>query len=234
MERPKISVIIPAKNEEKYIMNVFEGLEIQSFKDFEIIVVDGGSSDKTVSIAKKYGKVIIDKRKGIGTARNTGVKHAHGDILVFLDADTKPSRELLKTYYKALHNGVVAATGPILPLEKTNLRTKIGFKFVSILFVKVAIAIGIPTIVGSNFAAEKKAFVEINGFDEKLMTYEDWDLSKRINKLGKIKFMNNAIVYTSIRRVKKWGIVGFFSYHVGNMIRYNLLKKPKEYYEEIR
>ena len=66
------------------------------------------------------------------------------------------------------------------------------------------------------------------------MTYEDWDLSKRINKLGKIKFMNNAVVYTSIRRVKKWGIIGFFSYHVGNMIRYNLLKKPKEYYEEIR
>ena len=158
MEKPKISVIVPAKNEEKYIMNVFEGLGAQTFKDFEIIVVDGGSSDRTVSIAKRYGKVIIDKRKGIGTARNTGVKHARGDILVFLDADTKPSAALLKTYYKAINNEVIAATGPILPLEKTNFRTKIGFKFVSIFFVKIAIAIGIPTIVGSNFAAEKKSF----------------------------------------------------------------------------
>lgn len=234
MKKPDISVIIPAKNEEKYIMNVFDGLKEQRFKNFEVIVIDGGSTDNTVKIASQYGKVIIDRKKGIGTARNIGARYANGRILVFLDGDTKPSKELLSAYIKLLKGDVVAATGPILPLEKVNLRTRIGFKFVSILFVKLAILIGRPSIVGSNFAVQKNAFEKINGFDEKLITYEDWDLSKRLSTLGKIIFINEAVVYTSIRRIKKWGMFGFFVYHVGNMIRYNLFKHPKEYYEEIR
>lgn len=233
-KKPYISVIVPAKNEEKYIMNVFNGLKKQSFNDFEIIVVDGGSADNTAGIAKKYAKVIIEKRKGIGMARNVGANVAKGSVLVFIDGDTMPSKKTLDAYRTAIIGNVVAATGPILPLEKTNLRTTLGFKIVSIFFVKLAIKIGKPSIVGSNFAISKKAFDKINGFNEKLITYEDWDLSNRVKKYGKIKFIDDAVVYTSIRRVKKWGIWGFFKFHVGNMIRYNLFKKPKENYEEIR
>ena len=67
-----ISVIIPALNEEKYIRYVFEGLRSQTFKDFETIVVDGNSTDRTREIARKYAHVIIDKHTGIGRARNSG------------------------------------------------------------------------------------------------------------------------------------------------------------------
>ncbi len=232
--KPYISVIVPAKNEEKYIMNVFKGLKTQSFKDFEVIIIDGGSTDNTVKISKKYARVIVDKRKGIGRARNIGAKIAKGKVLVFIDADTMPSKDTLKAYKNIINDKVVAATGPILPLEKTNLRITLGFKFVSIFFVKLAIKIGKPSIVGSNFAISKKAFNKINGFDEKLITYEDWDLSNRVKKYGKIEFVDDAVVYTSTRRVEKWGISGFFMFHVGNMIRYNLFKKSKDHYEEIR
>ena len=234
MDKLLVSVVIPAKNEQKYIINVFNGLKKQTYKNFEIIVVDGGSSDDTVKIAQRYSKVIIDRRKGIGTARNTGSKIAKGKIIVFIDADTKPSTKLIESYVKMLKNNVIAATGPILPLEKTNLRTKIGFKFVSIVFVKFAMKLNRPSIIGSNFAVRKDVFEKINGFNEQLMTYEDWDLSKRLKHFGKIIFVDDAIVYTSIRRVRKWGMYGFFVFHVGNMIRYNIFKKPKEYYEEIR
>ncbi|MCL5008620.1 MAG: glycosyltransferase family 2 protein, partial [Candidatus Marsarchaeota archaeon] len=69
---PKISVIIPSYNEEKYLNYPLNALHKQTFKDFEIIVVDGNSSDKTRDIAKKHGaRIIIEKRKGIGLARNT-------------------------------------------------------------------------------------------------------------------------------------------------------------------
>lgn len=232
---PKISVILPVLNEEKYIEQALEGLKHQSFKDFEVIVVDGGSKDKTVAIAKRYkARVIIDKRKGISIARNRGAWAAKGQILVFIDGDTRPSRNFLKSWSKAFEEDIVAATGPILPLEKTSKAIELGFKFTSIWYVKFGIATGSPTIIGSNFAVRKRYFAKIKGFDEKLITYEDWDLSNRLKKLGKIVFVDDAVVHTSARRVEAWGIHGYFAYHVGNMIRYTLFKKPKEEYAAIR
>jgi len=235
MVHMKVSVVIPALNEEKYIGYAFEGLKRQSFKDFEVIVADAGSIDKTREIARKNGaKVVIERRKGIARGRNAGAKVAKGDILIFLDADTKPSPRLIESYVKHLKGSVVAATGPILPLEKTKRSITWGYKFVSILFVKLAIKIGRPTIVGSNFAVRRSIFEKVGGFDSNLMTYEDWDLSKRLKKYGKIIYIDDAVVYTSARRIFAWGIRGFFNFHVWNMIRYNLFKKPKEEYEPIR
>ena len=69
---PEISVIIPALNEQKYIGNPLGGLKSQTFKDFETIVVDGGSKDRTVSIARKSAKVIVCREKGVSAARNRG------------------------------------------------------------------------------------------------------------------------------------------------------------------
>ncbi|MGC8479183.1 MAG: glycosyltransferase [Candidatus Micrarchaeia archaeon] len=236
MVNKKISVIIPAKNEEKYIINPIKGLKVQTRKNFESILVDGGSIDKTVNIAKTYVDfVIVDKRKGIGRARNTGAKKSKGEILIFIDADTMPSKKLIESYAKAFEDKtVVAATGPILPLEKTGVITRLGFKFVSIFFVKAALTLGKPSVVGSNFAVRRDAFFKIKGFNENLITYEDWDLSTRLKKLGRIIFVNDATVFTSIRRIKTWGILGFFKFHFGNMVKYALFKKSKDYYEEIR
>ncbi len=231
----KVSVIVPALNEEKYIGYLFKGLKEQSFKDFEVIVADGGSTDRTREIAKKNGaKVVVEKRRGIARGRNAGAKVAKGELLVFIDADTMPTKDLLKAYVENVKGDVVAATGPILPLEKTNKRTELGYKFVSIFFVKLAIKIGRPSIVGSNFAVKREAFEKAGRFNDNLITYEDWDLSKRLKKLGRIKYVDEAIVRTSARRIFAWGIFGFFKFHVGNIFRYNLLKKPKEEYEPIR
>lgn len=229
------SIIVPALNEEKYIGYVFEGLKRQSFKDFEVIIADGGSTDKTREIAKKNGaKVVIERRRGIARGRNAGARAAKGRILIFLDADTRPSERLVEAYVNNLKGNVVAATGPILPLEKTKKSIELGYKFVSIFFVKLAIKIGRPTIVGSNFAVRRDVFEKAGGFNDNLITYEDWDLSKRLKKFGKIRYVDDAVVYTSARRIFAWGIRGFFNFHVGNIIRYNLFKKPKEEYEPIR
>ncbi|MDE1855561.1 MAG: glycosyltransferase [Candidatus Micrarchaeota archaeon] len=233
---PAVSVIIPSYNEEKYISHSLEGLEDQTFKNFETIVVDKDSTDATQEIARSYGaKVVSEPRKGIGLARNTGSKVAKGDLLVFLDADTRPHPELLGVYSKAFDDdSVTAATGPILPIENSSRRIRWGFKFVSVFFVKSSILIGRPSVVGLNFAVTKDAFRKVGGFDEKLATYEDWDLSLRLRKVGKIKYLDDALVHTSARRVQAWGIYGFFRYHTGNMFRYHLLGKPKENYDPIR
>jgi glycosyltransferase involved in cell wall biosynthesis len=231
----EISVIVPALNEEKYINNVIKGLKAQSFRDFETIIVDGGSTDKTCEIAKESARIIVDKRKGIGRARNTGAKVAKGKILVFIDADTKPSKGLLKAYHDTFKsNSVVAATGPILPLEKTNKRIAVGYKVVSIVFVRTSIVIGRPSVVGSNFAVRAETFRKVKGFNPELLTYEDWDLSARLKKYGAITYSKSALVYTSARRVVAWGVFGYFKYHVGNMFMYHIFKRPKTNYGAIR
>ncbi|MCL5100741.1 MAG: glycosyltransferase [Candidatus Marsarchaeota archaeon] len=235
MHKPKISVIIPTLNEEKYIKYPITGLKKQSFHDFETIFVDGHSVDKTVAIASKYARVVTQKKGGVGEARNYGAKFARGDILVFIDGDTKPSRNLLTEYISIFNDtSIVAATGPILPLENTSKRVRAGYKFTSEIFVRLTLLIGKPSIVGSNLAVRKSAFNKIGGFNADLTTYEDWDLSIRLGKLGKICYNKNAIVYSSIRRVAKWGMSKYATFHIGNMFRYTLLKKPKSDYAPIR
>ncbi len=233
---PYISVIIPALNEEKYIKYPLSGLGKQTFRDFETIVVDGGSTDKTIDLIKGSGaRVAVCKRKGIGAGRNMGATLSSGSILVFLDADTIPSRPLLASYAKVFEDpGIVAATGPIYPLEKTNARIKWGYKFVSVMFVKFTIQIGMPSVVGSNFAVRADAFRKVRGFDPKLVTYEDWDLSMKLKKLGRIVFVDDAMVRTSARRVMAWGVWGYFLFHFINMIMYNLFKTSRKHYKTIR
>ncbi|MGC8676200.1 MAG: glycosyltransferase [Candidatus Micrarchaeia archaeon] len=234
-QNPKFSVIIPALNEEKYIKYPLRGLARQTNKQYEIIVVDGGSKDGTRKIAAKYARVVIDTKRGPGRARNTGAKQAKGDYLLFIDADTEPSSRLIEEYLKTFsEEGVVAATGPVLPLERSSWRVKMGYKFVSVYFAKFMLRLGKPSINGMNFAAKRSAFEKVGGFNENFKTYEDWDLSRRLSKIGRVAFNNNAKVYTSVRRVKAWGILGFARYHIGNMLRYAFLKRPKEIYDEIR
>ncbi len=234
--RPQISVIIPTLNEENYITHALKGLRSQSLKDFEIIVVDGKSRDRTAEIARPVAHRIIEEAlPGVSTARNTGAYTARGSVLLFLDADTKPSKNLLFSYASAFRKkGVVAATGPIMPLEKAGLFMRIGYFIVSVIFVKLSILLGRPAIIGSNFAVRKSAFDKAGGFDASMVTYEDWNLSRRLKSYGSVRYLNGAIVHTSVRRIKKWGMYGFFKFYMGNIIRYNLFKKPKTNYAPVR
>ncbi|EGN6604575.1 glycosyltransferase family 2 protein, partial [Campylobacter jejuni] len=91
---PKISIILPTFNVEKYIARAIESCINQSFKDIEIIIVDDCGSDKSINIAKEYAKKeerikIIHNEKNLGTfaTRNNGVKHSNGEYLMFLDPD---------------------------------------------------------------------------------------------------------------------------------------------------
>ena len=233
--KPEISVIIPALNEEKYIEHSLGGLGRQTFRNFETIVVDGGSHDRTVRIASGRARIVVERKKGPAAARNAGAAVARGKILVFLDADTRPSPRLLETFANAFESmQIVAATGPILPLEKTRRTVGAGYRFVSVLFVRFSILVGMPSIVGANFAVRRKEFMKEKGFNESMLTYEDWDLSMRLRKLGRICFLKKAVVHTSVRRINEWGIIGFLKYYTGNIARYTLFKKPKEDYKAVR
>ena len=231
---PEISVVIPALNEAKYIRYPRQGLGRQSFKDSEIIVVDGESEDRTAALARGFAKVIVTKRRGASAARNAGACHSKGKVILFIDADTIPSPKLLESYHDIfLDKSVAAATGPIYPIERGRI-LRAAYILVSKHFVKLSIILGMPCIVGSNFAVRASCLRRSGGFNERLITYEDWDFSNRLKRYGKIRYADSASVSTSARRVIAWGILGYFFYYLVNMAMYSIFKKSMSNYRRIR
>ena len=197
---PLVSAIIPTLNEEKYLEGCLVSLKNQSGDfDLEIIVTDGGSVDNTLVIAKKYAdKVVISDIRGPSVQRNFGARIAQGEILVFIDADTVASKDLLKNFVETFKDKyVVGVIGPIYPLEKI----KMAYLYtLTNAFQKFLVKINYPLFWGASCGFRRSAFWEINGFDTKLNTSEDHDISLRIKNLGKIVFNDKILAFTSHRR----------------------------------
>ena len=232
MKTPFVSVIIPSLNEEKYIENCLKALKAQDYKGkYEIIVADGMSKDNTVKIAKKYAdKVIAVKKRGIAVGRNVGAKFAKGEILLFIDADTIASFNLITEIAKAFKKDVVGVSCPVVPLSH-NVSEFILFWFYN-QFVKASLIAKKPQIAGMCCAYRKDVFEKVKGFNEKLKTLEDYDLSLRISKFGKIKFIESTFVLTSPRRIRAWGKTKAAIKYLKIYIRYLLTGKDanlKEY-----
>jgi len=129
MKNLKVSVIVPAYNEERNIRNCLSSLLNQSYKNFEIIVVDDGSRDKTREIVKEVSrkskkiKLIRGRHKGAGAARNLGVKSAKGKILLFPDADMTFDRDYIKQLIKPIIGGkaIGCEDGKQVAINKNNV-----------------------------------------------------------------------------------------------------------------
>jgi len=95
---PLLSIVIPVYNEEKNIDKCLSSLNEQSYKKFEIIIVDDGSTDKTLEIVRKFKnvKILQQNHKGPGAARNLGAEKARGEILILIDADMTFDKDYLK------------------------------------------------------------------------------------------------------------------------------------------
>ena len=93
----KFSIIIPIYNVEEFIKECLDSVMSQTFKDYEVIAVNDGTKDNSMDIVKKYKvKIINQENGGLSSARNTGVKHAKGEYIIFLDSDDTIERDLLK------------------------------------------------------------------------------------------------------------------------------------------
>lgn len=111
-----ISIIITVYNEEKYISQCLESLSNQTFKDFEIIIVDDGSTDKTKDVLSNYQLSTINYQLfkqthlGLAAARNLGAKKAKGKILVFLDGDMHFDKNFLEELIHPIKQGKTKGT----------------------------------------------------------------------------------------------------------------------------
>lgn len=197
------SVVIPCLNEGKTIGETLKSVRDQTYPNVEIIVSDGCSTDNTVKIAKKYADRVLVKKTNIAQARNLGARHAKGDILVFVDADSQISRRFVETMAPIFDKeDVIGVYGKIFPKEgglKSMLICKIGWQLILRIFNRL----DLPQFCGINIALRRDVFNRVGGFNEEMNAAEDIDLGFRLKGRGKIKFNKKGLVRTSMRRYEK-------------------------------
>lgn len=216
MPNPKVSVVIPAYNEEKYIENTLKAVLAQDYSDFEVIVVNNASSDKTREILSRFSdpkiKIVDEPRKGLLFAREAGRKKSTGEIIAQLDADCLPRKNWISNGVKLIEDkNVVGASGPYIfydynkILVALTLFGQVFFYFVN-LFSQITKK-GAVLIGGSSFV---KSYVleKIGGYNTNIDFWgEDSDTAKRVAQHGWIKYSWKISLQTSARRFKKEGFL---------------------------
>lgn len=212
--KPYFSIVIPTLNEEKYLPFLLKNLERQTFKNFQIIIVDGGSSDKTIQIAKSYLKQLpinffLSKKKNVSHQRNYGAKKAKGKYLIFLDADSQISPSFLKKVFLFLERKKALLIIPYIEPDRKNQNLKILFNIINI-FIDILLMTKKPFSSGGNMIVEKNFFFLIGGFNEKLFLAEDHDLIQRAKKFGLTAKTSSQIkIKFNLRRMEKEGRLVF-------------------------
>jgi glycosyltransferase involved in cell wall biosynthesis len=204
-----ISVIIPTFQEEKYIGKILSRLKKVS-TPIEIVVVDGGSQDKTTRIAKRFtDKVYVTHKRGIAHGKNMGAKHASGDILIFLDTDVVFPMDFAEKTLKVFGDtAVIGATCNIMPSEAGPGSMAFFYFYNKMLKIMTKFR---PHARGEFFAVRRKVFKYAHGFNETLPCLEDHELAIRLGKLSKFAFISDLTVYESLRRFKRlgfWHVMG--------------------------
>lgn len=199
---PRISIVIPTLNEEAFLPILLDSVKSQTFQDYEIIVADAGSKDKTIEIAEQYGaKVVPGGMPGVG--RNRGAEAATGEFLFFFDADVFIPPTFLEKALEELEDRFIdLATCEFRPQSNLQLDTLL-FKLAN-LTVKLNQNLN-PRAAGFCIFITRRLFNRIGGFDETVRIAEDHDLVERASKFRALHFLNNVHLTVSIRRLVKEG-----------------------------
>ncbi|MEM2900808.1 MAG: glycosyltransferase [Thermoplasmata archaeon] len=198
--KPEASIVLAVRNEGSVIRRCLDAIYSQTIPSerYEVILVDGWSTDETLRIASEYPVLILkDDKNGIGSARNIGAKAAKGDILVFTDGDCVPDKDWLENILKPFSDDKVGGAGGAIRCinvgnvismyeDLNNQATYRGF-------------------ITSNAAYRKKVFEEVGGFDVSLKCGEDWDLWWRVRDKGyDVVYVKDALVFHGPREQQSW------------------------------
>lgn len=236
----KVSVVIPAYNEEKYISIPLNSLSKQSFQDFEVIVCLNNCTDRTREVVEKIGrwtsmnfKIVEEKRKGVAWARNTGFEAATGDIIASADADTfYPPDWLAKIVDNFKQRDIIGLYGPVY-IKSPQGHLKFSARYLFTSFLQLSHWLGNYNLNGMNFAVRQRAFKEIGGFNTNWRSAEDVYIGLKLKEIGRVRFDRRLIVYTHDRRFTK-GFSHSLWHHIKNYIRVFVLKKEPLDFKDIR
>ncbi len=189
----RMSVIIPTLNEEKYLPGLLRSIMAQEPRPLEVIVVDGGSTDRTAELAKALGAEVIEMPSNIAEARNIGARAARGDYLLFLDADT------------VLPPGFMQAVERLGPIECAIFRPEpLEMSFLGRLgcflgWLLCRLKLFNPCYMG--VLVRKDIFWAVGGFRPELAYNEDLDFLRRlVGEKVRITHPRHIYLYNSTRR----------------------------------
>ena len=225
-----LSIIIPTKNEEGYLPALLKSIKRQTFKDYEIIIADNNSRDKTKKIAKKYGCKIT--KGGLpGKARNLGAKAAQGDVILFLDADTElKTKDFLEKALNEFTKRKLDIAAPLMYLKGKEL-DKLYFDFWNRLTELFQYSLT-PFAGGWCIFIKKDLHDKIKGFDERITLGEDSDYVQRAikSKLFRVKFkvLKSVKIQVSPRRLEKEGHLKVAAQGIGTGFHWALLGKDRK------
>ncbi len=196
-QAPRLSIVVPAFNEEKLLPATLAAIRAAAAASltpagvhYELIVCDNNSTDRTGSLARLAGaRVVFEPVNQIGRARNSGAAFALGEWILFIDADSIPSAELLTDAATTMDRPDVMLAGCTLRMDDAppvaRLFTR-GWNGLSRLFKFVA---------GSFILVRKDAFREVGGFAPGIFAGEELDLAKRLQKLGRKRGQKTVILH---------------------------------------
>jgi len=203
----KISVILPAYNEEKLIDTALKavGLALGAFSaagwQTEVIVCDNASTDATAVIARRAGaRVVHEPINQISRARNRGAAAANGDWLIFVDADSFPTRVLFERVREMIESGNVIGGGALVTLAGGG-----GIPWLMAQFWNV-LSYTARWMAGSFIFCETSVFQDLGGFDQTLFASEEIDFSRRLKRRAhldgrRIRIIGRPRLHTSGRKV---------------------------------
>jgi glycosyltransferase involved in cell wall biosynthesis len=215
---PKISLIIPVFQEEKILEETLKCYPKDLLERFntEIIISDGGSTDRTIEIAKNYANKIVihqeSRKQTISEGRNMGAEAATGDIFVFINGDTVPKDVeyflgFIRNWFigndKLSYCGALACPVTIEP-EKIMIKDKIFYNTHNT-YVKLLNTVGVGMGRGECQIIKSDVFRKVGGYNSTIAAGEDFDLYRRISKVNKVGFADNIWVYESPRRFRRYG-----------------------------
>ena len=206
----RLSVVIPALNEEHYLGQLLLDIQHQSRRPDEIIVVDAGSTDATVHIAKQSSTAVLHGEPPVARGRNLGGFSAKGDLICFLDADTRLAETFFEDFLGEIERrGLDIACPRYLPYDSTPTIRAIHTFWNTLLRVFEGT---LPSGAGHCIALRSKLFRESRGFDPSLK-FDDIELVRRLSK-GRRFGLVDTNVLVSDRRYREGNVLRVFLSHL--------------------
>ena len=198
-----LSIVIPTKNEERWLPSLLASIREQTLHPLEVIVADASSTDRTVAIAHEFDARVVEGGP-VAIGRNRGAQAAKWSLIFFLDADVvlKDSRFLEKAVGEMLERKLDLATCDVDPLSESTLDHYLHKTYNT--YVR-ACGSRFPHAPGFCMLVRREAHKAIGGFDESVTFCEDHDYAHRLAKIGTFGFLRSVTIPVSIRRLDRDG-----------------------------
>jgi glycosyltransferase involved in cell wall biosynthesis len=234
----RISVIVCAHNEARYLSTCLHSVLAQSRVPDELLVINNASTDETSVVASQIPsvRVVDEPRKGLVVARETGRRYASGDLLIYLDADCRAPLTWIERIERrfARDADLIALSGPYRYYDwdwsGRALIRAYDFTLAPLtqLLVKRLLRIG-TIFYGGNFAVRRAALDRIGGFDTSIEFHgEDTNLGRRLFAVGTVGLFHDCWLYTSARRYVAMGKGAVCRLYVRNFVSELLYHRPKD------